>query len=85
MNKVENFGKKAKDKVTGFTGIITALTVYMYGCEQYLITPPVDKDGKRVNGEWFDSGRIELIDDGIKPESVQNDNPGSEYREHPSE
>ena len=44
---MENFGKKGKDKVTGLEGIITAKIFYMYGCAQYGITPPVDKDGKR--------------------------------------
>ncbi len=27
-----NFGKRAKDKITGFEGIITGKADYMYGC-----------------------------------------------------
>lgn len=63
-------GLKVKDKVTGFTGIITARTQYLTGCNGYGITPPVDKDGK--TGEWqhFDEGRLEIIDEGINKSEV---------------
>lgn len=80
---MENFGKKATDKVTGFTGIITAKALYMYGCAQYLLTPKVDKDGKRQDGEWFDEGRIEIAGAEINPDSVKAENNGCEVREYP--
>jgi len=67
----EKFGKKARDKVTGLVGIITGKTVWMYGCNQYCIVPPVDKEGKVVDGSWFDEGRIEIIEDAIEPKDVQ--------------
>ena len=35
QQKDEWLGKKAKDKVTGFEGIITAKVIYLYGCAQY--------------------------------------------------
>ncbi len=80
---MENFGKKAKDKVTGLEGIITAKCFYMYGCAQYGITPPVDKDGKRRDMAWFDEGRIEVGEKAIEPEQVKVAENGCEYREHP--
>jgi hypothetical protein len=80
---MENFGKKATDKVTGFTGIITAKALYMYGCSQYLLNPKVDKEGKLQEGEWFDEGRIKIIKDEINPESVKVKENGCEYRDHP--
>lgn len=80
---MENFGKKATDKVTGFTGVITAKTLYMYGCAQYLLTPKVDKDGKRQAGEWFDEGRIEIAEEEINPDSVKAEKNGCEFREYP--
>jgi hypothetical protein len=82
---MEKFGKRAKDKITGFTGIITAKCIYMYGCSQYVLTPEVDKDGKRRDGEWFDEGRIEIIEDGISVESVKSDRNGCEFQDHPNE
>lgn len=76
MKYTENFGKKATDKVTGFTGIIIGFTEYAFGCKQYLVAPPVDKDGKRLDGEWFDTGRIEIVGDGINEGSIKDENPG---------
>lgn len=76
-------GKKVRDKVTGFEGIAIGEITYLYGCNQIGIAPPVNKDGKREDVQWFDIGRIEITGDGIAPESVQVDKPGSEYNDHP--
>ena len=80
---MEKFGKKAKDKVTGFEGTITAKCLYMYGCSQYLLTPQIDKDGKKRDGEWFDEGRIETYEEVINPESVKVEKNGCDTREYP--
>lgn len=81
---MENFGKIAKDKVTGFTGMITAVTYYMYGCCQYCLQPKVDNDGKVQDVYWVDEGRIDIIDNGneINPESVKSNENGCETRSH---
>lgn len=84
MNEYENFGKRGRDKVTGFEGVITAITYYMYGCAQVLLIPTVDKEGKKREGEWFDEGRIDIFEEIVKPESVKADKNGCEHREHPS-
>jgi hypothetical protein len=50
------------------------------------LTPKVDKDGKVLDPLWFDEGRIEIIDEGVKPEEVRaekngaGDNPPTSYR-----
>jgi hypothetical protein len=80
---MENFGKKGKDKVTGFEGVITAKCFYMYGCAQYLLTPKVDKDGKKQEGNWFDEGRIEVFEEEISVESVKAEKNGCDTREYP--
>ena len=79
----EKFGKKARDKVTGLVGIITGKIVWMYGCNQYCVVPPVDKDGKVVDGSWFDEGRIEIIEDAIEPKDVQVARNGADYANMP--
>ena len=79
----EKFGKKARDKVTGLVGIITGKIVWMYGCNQYCIVPPVDKEGKVVDGSWFDEGRIEIIEDAIEPKDVQVARNGADYSNMP--
>lgn len=80
---MHNFGKKGRDKVTGFTGVITARCDYMYGCSQYCLTPGVDKDGKLKDNGWFDSGRIEVLEEEIIPDDVQAEKPGCEFQNHP--
>lgn len=78
-------GLEARDKVTGFTGIIAVRCEHLFGCNTYGLVPKVDSStGKRNETEWFDEGRIEIIGDGVKPESVQVDTPGSLSREHPT-
>jgi hypothetical protein len=74
-NYKDNFGKLAIDKVTGFRGTIGGICFYAYGCAQYLITPRVDKDGKLVEGSWFDTSRIKVLE-GDKMENLTDENPG---------
>jgi hypothetical protein len=80
---MENLGKLAKDKVTLFTGIIIGKCEYVYGCAQYGIAPRIDKDGKRMDVEWFDIGRIEIINNGINPEDIKSEKDGCESNDHP--
>lgn len=80
----EWFGKKAKDKITGFEGIITGKVTYMFGCAQYGLTPPV-KDGKLEQTHYFDEGRIEIIGEGISPEAVTASEAGGEHSECPQD
>ena len=74
-NYKQNFGKQGRDKVTGFTGVIGGVCEYTYGCTQYLLTPPVDKDGKLQDGQWFDTARIEITE-AEKIEGLRDENPG---------
>jgi hypothetical protein len=50
-------GIKAKDKITGFEGIITGRVEYLTGCHQYLLNAP-SKDSD-VKTAWFDDGRLD--------------------------
>ena len=56
------FGTRAKDVVTGFEGTVTGQVSYMTGCDQYIISPQIDKDGKIVEGRWIDEKRLEAVD-----------------------
>lgn len=83
--EIYEMGQKARDKVTGFEGTLTGFCHYLYGCDQYLLTPKVDSNGNKVDGHWFDSGRIELTDEiTVKPEEVQTDEPGGCRSDCPS-
>jgi hypothetical protein len=75
-------GQKAKDKITGFEGILVARVSYLYGCDQYGITPPAT-DGKCGDSQYFDEGRIEITGRGVLPEEVMGDKNGGLNRDCP--
>lgn len=72
MEKDEKLGKLAKDKVTGFEGIIIGKIEYLFGCNQYgLASQKYNEDKKeRTPTEWFDEGRIIILGAGITAEEV---------------
>lgn len=55
-------GHRVKDKVTGFSGIVTSVTFDLYGCIQGLVHPGLDTVGKFVEQVWFDFNRLEILD-----------------------
>ena len=55
-------GTMVKDRITGFEGIVTARIEYITGCVQYAVTPNrTDKDGKRMDAEFIDELRLEIV------------------------
>ena len=61
---LDNLGKKATDKFTGFTGHITGVIFYVSGCTQYLVAPSwIEKEGKCGDNYYFDVQRCEVSDD----------------------
>jgi hypothetical protein len=79
MNEIV-IGREGKDKVTGFKGIIAGRAVYLYGCEQILLTPKCNKDGTYKESRWFDGPRIECIGKGISPKEVRSEKPGGDIQ-----
>jgi hypothetical protein len=75
-------GLKAKDKITGFEGILTARHQYITGCDQYTITPERDDKGDLQNSYQFDEGRIETSGTGVEIKDVQSETKGGP--QHPS-
>ena len=67
-------GLEAKDKITGFKGIITCRKHYVTGCDTYDLTcQEVQEGGKLGDIYGFDEGRIEIIGDGITEKEVKAD------------
>lgn len=54
-------GETAKDKITGYEGIIIGKCSYITGCNQYWVQPKV-KEGAWVEAKWFDENRLEKIE-----------------------
>jgi len=76
-------GQKARDKITGFTGIVIGKIDYLFGCNQYGLTPEIDKDGKTGETQWFDDGRIVVLGRGILPKEVRSKKNGGPNRDRP--
>lgn len=79
---MQNLGKEARDKITGFEGIIIGKINYLFGCAQYGIAPK-STDGKVNDTNWFDEGRIEIIGNGVAPEEVKVEKNGGVNRDYP--
>ena len=52
-------GMLVKDRISGFSGIAIATSRWLFGCNQVCVAPTQLKDGKRIEGEWFDEERLE--------------------------
>jgi hypothetical protein len=55
-------GKTYKDKITKFSGVATGHVRYISGCNQVLLAPPVDSEGKLRDSQWFDEQRLDEQD-----------------------
>lgn len=66
-------GHTVVDKVTGFTGVVTGIVEYLTGCNQALVVPRMDADGKLPESQWFDIQRLQ-VDDSKAPISLENGN-----------
>jgi hypothetical protein len=56
-----NLGDRAKDKISGITGIVTCTTVYLAGSARAAITPEESKDGKPAESCDFDLGQLTVV------------------------
>ena len=54
-------GQKAKDQVTGFEGIITALAEHLTGEHRALVSSKALQDGFMPASRWFDVRRLLII------------------------
>lgn len=54
-------GDRAKDNISGFTGIVVALTEWLNGCLRITIQPQALHDGKPIPSECFDAEQIEAV------------------------
>jgi hypothetical protein len=75
-------GQKAKDKLTGFEGILYGKASYLTGCDQYCLVPSA-KDGEIKSSQWFDEGRIEIIGEGVTVQDVTAEKNGGPNRDCP--
>jgi hypothetical protein len=61
-------GKEVRDKVTGFKGTAIAEVEYLFGCNQFGVSPKMNEAGEVKDAEFFDVGRLEVIGEGVYTE-----------------
>lgn len=55
-------GDRAKDLISGFEGIVVAVTDWLYGCRRITLAPEkLDKDGKLVEAHTFDDAQLLVL------------------------
>lgn len=59
----ELFGKKCRDKLTGYVGVCTERIIWLYGCDKYRLKPLVE-EGKDIRSisMTFDEDSLEVIE-----------------------
>lgn len=57
-------GFRVRDKVTGFSGVVTSIAFDLYGCIQAIVNPGIGVDGKLGEQTWFDIARLEVVSQG---------------------
>lgn len=65
-------GVKAKDKVTGFEGIVIGHARHLTGCDTYGLKAKAKKGEPPTAGEWFDEGTLEVIGKGISLNEIKS-------------
>ena len=60
--ELAQLGDRAKDSVTGVTGVVVCVTTWLNGCVRVGIqseTP--DKDGKPMEAQYFDQSQLVVV------------------------
>jgi hypothetical protein len=57
-----SLGCVAKDKISGFTGVVVAITEWLNGCQRATIQPKELKDGKPIDAHTFDAEQVEVVE-----------------------
>ncbi len=61
INTKFDFGDEVKDTITGYKGIVVAITHYMTGCTHISMQAKMGKDGKVPEWESVDDQRLVLV------------------------
>lgn len=79
MDTRVKLGVLAKDKITGWEGIVVTQLICLFGCNQWGIAGnKISEKMERPPTEYFDEGRVEWTGVGIQPEEVAGDKPGAD-------
>lgn len=63
-------GSKARDTMTGLEGTVVVRAIWLWGCVRIGLQPYETRDGKSIEGSWFDEGRLEVIKEEKKKKPI---------------
>ena len=63
--------EEVRDKVTGYSGLITGRTEWLYGCCRYSVQSKGMKDGHPVEAMGFDEMALERVKKAPKGRKIQ--------------
>jgi len=61
LNRDPALGDQVRNKITGFTGIVTVHSKALAGCDRLWVEPKVGADNKPVEGQWVDIDLLEIV------------------------
>lgn len=59
-NRLPALGDEVRNRITGFTGIVTSYSKHLAGCDRLWVEPRVDATGKPMEGAWLDIDLAEI-------------------------
>lgn len=51
-------GQTVTDRITGFTGMVVGITLWLHGCNRCGVQSAELKDGKPIDHQWFDEQQL---------------------------
>lgn len=58
-------GDRVRDRITGFEGIVTGITEWLFQCRRPIVQPSsLTTDGKPTESQSFDEEQLEVIEAG---------------------
>lgn len=64
-------GDRAKDRISGFRGIVAGVTEWLYSSDRLIIQPEGMEDGLPIENRCFDREQVVLIKQGVIKDAVQ--------------
>jgi len=57
-------GDLARDRITGFTGVVECISEWLNSCRRITIRPTTLKDGIPLDNQTFDGPQVDLVEAG---------------------
>jgi hypothetical protein len=71
-------GDKVVDRLTGFSGVITAVVDYLNGCIRYQIQPPISEKGEYRESVIIDEQQLDAVVEKQKMLPKEKKKPGGD-------